>query len=306
MQNLTVHLGSATPLSSSNLSEQRRAARARRILVTADRDTVGAPPARRGQAPRHRPAPRGTSAAGPPLSFLSLSAALTTAPLKRDRAHSSSRLHSSPSPPLERPSLPTTPHTRTVASSHRQPPLPRRFRPSTAAVRHSSVSSSPSCQSLQFLAIFSPPCLSGAAGPHTRRRHPPELPPHRRTPPPDAVCAASPSARRSGAPLPLLLAATFPVTPSRSPATPCRRRAVGEHATAPSHARSACGDRAGACAQQAAHASCPAGMGCQAVAQPAFRPTARGRPPRPVGSSLRPVSARYCAWDFKYFSNCFK
>jgi hypothetical protein len=27
------------------------------------------------------------------------------------------------------------------------------------------------------------------------------------------------------------------------------------------------------------------------------RPTARGRPPRLVGSSLRPVPARYCAGD---------
>jgi hypothetical protein len=116
--------------------------------------------------------------------------------------HSSSRLHSSPTPPLECPSLPTTPRTRTTASSHRQPTLPRGFRPSTAAVRHSPVSSSPSCQSLHFLVILSHPCLSGAARPHTRCCHPPEPPPHRQTPPPDAVCAASPSTRSSGAPLP--------------------------------------------------------------------------------------------------------
>jgi hypothetical protein len=41
------------------------------------------------------------------------------------------------------------------------------------------------------------------------------------------------------------LPGTFPVTPSRSPTTPCRHRAAGEHATAPSRARSARGDRAG-------------------------------------------------------------
>jgi hypothetical protein len=46
---------------------------------------------------------------------------------------------------------------------------------------------------------------------------------------------------------------------------------------------------------------CSSGLG-----QPAFQPTTRGRPPHPVGSSLRLVSARYCAGDFKCFSNCFK
>jgi hypothetical protein len=104
--------------------------------------------------------------------------------------------------PLKRPSLPTAPRTRTATSGHRQPTLPHGFWPSTATVRHSPVSSSQSYQSLQFLTIFSPICLSSAAGPHTHRRHPPEPPPHRRKPPPDAVCAASPSTRRSGAPLP--------------------------------------------------------------------------------------------------------
>jgi hypothetical protein len=72
MQNLTVHLGSATPFSSragphvpthlpalaatgarpvgasAPLSEQRRATHARRIRVAASRDTVGAPPAGQG------------------------------------------------------------------------------------------------------------------------------------------------------------------------------------------------------------------------------------------------------------------
>jgi hypothetical protein len=141
MQNLTVHLGLATPLSS-------------RVGPCA--------PARHP----HLPALVATGAC-PPLCCAD------------DRAHSSSRLHSSPTPPLERPSLPTAPRTQTTTSSHRQPLLPHGFRPSTAVVRHSPVSSSPSCQSLQFLAIFSPPYLFGAAGSRTRRHHPPEPPPHR-------------------------------------------------------------------------------------------------------------------------------
>jgi hypothetical protein len=64
--------------------------------------------------------------------------------------------------------------------------------------------------------------------------------------------------------------------------------------------------------QRAAQAICPAGLGCQAVAQPAFWPTARSWPPCPVGCSLGPVSAQYCATVFKCFSivsnfrNCFK
>jgi hypothetical protein len=71
------------------------------------------------------------------------------------------------------------------------------------------------------------------------------------------------------------LPGTSPVPPSRSPATPCCRLAADERATAPTRAR---GDRAGAPvlqqAAQAAQAVFPAGLGCQAVAQPAFQPTA--------------------------------
>jgi hypothetical protein len=74
--------------------------------------------------------------------------------------HSFPRPHSSSTPPLERPSFPTAPHTRTAAFGHRQPPLPRGFRSSTAVVRHSSVSSSPSYQSPKFLANPSLPRLS--------------------------------------------------------------------------------------------------------------------------------------------------
>jgi hypothetical protein len=108
-------------------------------------------------------------------------------------------------------SLPATPRTRTAVSGHRSSPLPREFRPTSAAVRLSPVSSSPSFQSPGFLAISSPPRLSRAAGPPQPRRRPPETPHHRRTPPPDAVGTASPSTRRSGAPL------SLPPCPAPSP-----------------------------------------------------------------------------------------
>jgi hypothetical protein len=130
-----------------------------------------------------------------------------------------------------------------------------------------------------------------------RRRPLPFAPPHRRPAIPVRPC-------------PLLLARHLPRDPleiSGSTLPPSRHhRAAGEHATTPSRARSVRGERAGARAQQSAQAGCPAGLGCQAVAQPTFRPTAHSRPPCPVGSSLGPVSARHCARDFKCFSNYFK
>jgi hypothetical protein len=151
-------------------------------------------PPRRVTPPRPGPPPV-------PLSFLSLSVAPTTAPLKRDRIDSSSRPHSSSTPPLEHPSFPTASHARTAASGHWQPPLTRGFWPSTAAVRHSPVSSSLSYPSPKFLANPSLARLSRAAGLHHPHRRPSEPPPRRRTPPPDAVGTASPSTCRSGVPL---------------------------------------------------------------------------------------------------------
>jgi hypothetical protein len=61
-----------------------------------------------------------------------------------------------------------------------------------------------------------------------------------------------------------------------------------------------------------AQAVCPAGLGYQAVAQLAFWPTARSRPPRPMGCTLGPVSTQNCVTGLKCFSivlnykNCFK
>jgi hypothetical protein len=130
-----------------------------------------------------------------------------------------------------------------------------------------------------------------------RRRPMPFAPPHRRP----VVLVR---------PCPLLLAQHLPCDPleiSGNTLLPSsHRRTIGEHATASSRVRFARGGHAGMRAQQAAQAGCLAGLGYQAMAQPAFQLTARGRPPRPMGSSLRPVSARNCAADFKCFFNCFK
>jgi hypothetical protein len=193
MQNLTVHLGSATPLSSragprapalsttpidrpaplvsgttarhcvvahpsgASLPRSVRPARARAAHVARERLTQAAvgrrPPV--GARPHGTPAPTPrTPHFLPPLSPLLRCRRAARSPLAL--LHSFPSPHSSPTPSLERPSFPTAPRTRTAASSHRQPTLPCGFRPSTAAVCHSSVSSSLSYQSLQFLAIFSP------------------------------------------------------------------------------------------------------------------------------------------------------
>jgi hypothetical protein len=158
-----------------------------------------------GAGPHGTPTPRGTphawtthffrplfpSAALPPSHSLTACAAplVLPSPLLSDP---SSRVPEPPhrSPHPDRRLQPSAAHSpsRIPAEHRRCPPLPGELLPSY--------------QSLQFLAFFSPPCLSGAAGPHTHRRHPLEPPPRRRTPPPDAVCTASPSTRRSGAPLP--------------------------------------------------------------------------------------------------------
>jgi hypothetical protein len=136
MQNFTVHLGSATPLSyragprapAPPRSRCHRGPPGRRqcaVVRTATRRRHASHPGRgrpghgRGQAPRRRPAPRGTSTTGPPLSFPSLSTASTIAPLKRDRAHSSSSLHSSHP---DRRLRPPAAHSPLVDSGRASPP----------------------------------------------------------------------------------------------------------------------------------------------------------------------------------------
>jgi hypothetical protein len=124
----------------------------------------------------------------------------------------------------------------------------------------------------------------------------PFAPPRRRPTVPVRPCPLFLARRHPGTP-PVLTGNTLP--PSS------HRRAAGEHATAPSHARSARGDQAGArvarALQRAAQVVFSAGLGCQVVAQSAFQLTAHSKPPRPVGCSLRPVSAQYCATVFKCF-----
>jgi hypothetical protein len=198
------HCAAAHPSGASLPALSGRHARAAHVVRELHARAAG-----RGQAPRHplaawHPTP-GTPTFFPPHFP---SAAL---PPSRSRVDSSSRPHSSPTPSLERPSFPTAPLTQTAASDHRQPPLPRGFRLSTAAVRHSPVSSSPSYQSPKFLANPSLPRLSRAAGLHHPRWRPLEPPPRRRTPPPDAIGTASLSTRRSGTPL------SSPPCPAPSP-----------------------------------------------------------------------------------------
>jgi hypothetical protein len=250
MQNITVHLGSATPLSSRagpcapTLSTAPADRPAPPVSGTATRHCAAAhlsapslpalsgrhargsrrpraprssrcrgTPTGRGQAPRHPRAAWHPHARDPhlfpPLFPLPRCRRATRSSLAL--LHSFPRPHSSLTPSLERPSFPTTPRTQTATSGHRQPPLPRGFRPSTAAVRHSPVSSSPSYQSPKFLTNPSLPRLSQAAGLHHPHRRPLEPPPHRRTPPPDTVGTASPSTRRSGVPL------SSPPCPTPSP-----------------------------------------------------------------------------------------
>jgi hypothetical protein len=223
MQNHTVHLGSATPLSSQagprapadrpappvGDTAARHCAAAhpsapslpalsgRHARATQRSGHCRAPSASRGQAPWHprtawHPTP-GTPTFSLPFP-LCHAAAEPLAPRSRCTTHCPIPtplrpllLSARASPPLPAPG---------------PPPLPRGFRSSTAAICHSPVSSSPSCQSPKFLANPALPRLSRAAGLHHPHWRPPEPPPHRRTPPPDAICTASPSTRRSGAPLP--------------------------------------------------------------------------------------------------------
>jgi hypothetical protein len=179
-------------------------------------------------------------------------------------------------------------------------PAERRHRPPfPSELLHEPPILAISCNSLT-------PSPSQAAGPHRTRPRPSELPPHRRTPPSRNSPPASPSTCCSGAPLP---------SPPCSAPSLWPPQDLQQHLAAvePPPSRWRACHRAGTRAlQRAAQAVCPAGLGCQAVAQPAFRPTVHGRPPRPVGCSLGPVSARYCAGDFIVFlivlnsKNCFK
>jgi hypothetical protein len=147
----------------SRAVSDRPSVRARRTSpARAAHGLLPAPPAGRDRTPR-APARRvALPRPGPPLpSSFPLSAALPPSALRRAFSLRAEIVFS----PLsdfsrECSSLPATPRTRTAVSGHRSSPLPREFRPTSAAVRLSPVSSSPSFQSPGFLAISSPPRLS--------------------------------------------------------------------------------------------------------------------------------------------------
>jgi hypothetical protein len=150
----------------------------------------------------------------------------------------------------------------------------------------------PSCSIPQLTAASSPSGLPRAAGPLHARRRPPELPTAVKCRRPTQF--VPPHCRHTVlvCPCPLLLARHRPYAPlkiSGNTLPPLSHRRARHHVV----------PRA---LQRATHAVFPAGLGCQAMAQPAFWPTARGRPPRSVGCSLEPVSAQYCARRFKCFS----
>jgi hypothetical protein len=214
--------------------------------------------------------------------------------------------HSSraPKPPHRSPHLdrrlqpPAAPSPSRIPVEHRRRlPLPGELLPelSIPAISCNLLTPSPllSCRTSS-----PPPATTGAPSPPTNAAARHRL--HHLTVDPPFRCAPALSS----------LPGTFPVTPSGSPVTPCRHRATTEPPASTPPRHPARGLRVvtvpARALQQDAQAGCPAGLGCQTVAQPAFWPTARSRLPRPVGSSLGSVSARYCAGDFKYFSNCFK
>jgi zinc finger CCCH domain-containing protein 13 len=192
VSDITTHYCAGPPISPLSLAlSPTERARARLPAPPAGRDRTPQAPARRVAPPR--PGPH-------PFFPFSLLAALPPGIFFPAAHHSIRKPNFSPlsDHSLERSSLPATPRTRTTTFGHRSPPLPHEFRPTFTAVRLSSVSSSPSFQSLGFLAISSPPRLSRAVGPPQPRRRPPETPHRRRTPPPQDLSSASPPSRCSG------------------------------------------------------------------------------------------------------------
>jgi hypothetical protein len=165
-----------------------------------------------GARPHGTPAPCGTPTPRPHLfPPLFPSAALPSSrSLPARAAPLVSRLHSSPTFPLERPSLPTAPRTRTAASGHRRPVA---HSPSWILAEHLQRPPLP-CELLPELPIpaISYNFLTSLPLRCCRTPHPPSPPTGAPSPPPpDAVCAASPSTRRSGKPL------SSPPCPAPSP-----------------------------------------------------------------------------------------
>jgi hypothetical protein len=185
MLNVTIHLGSATPFSSragprAPACHERLSAPAPLSLPLGPtrlhlaRPGHGRVAARRsGPGPTTAPAPRGTPTAGPPLSSLF---SLTATPL----VHS---LVTDPTPPPSRAPPPSPPFPRPYRCLRPPEASPSpQILPSAAAVFPLSSERSLSFAIPKLELNLSSPFHTGAAGPHTRRHRPSELPPHRRTP----------------------------------------------------------------------------------------------------------------------------
>jgi hypothetical protein len=218
MQNLTVYLGSATPLSlragprapalSTVPGTKPRPTRQRPLSPLCPAGTpVGARPNYTPRAAWHHhardshlfPSPF-PSAALPPSRTLPARAAPLVLPcplLSEPFSRAPELPHRSPHLDchLRPPAAPSP--SRILAEHRRRPPLPGELLPELPIPEISCKSLTPS--PLVSCRISSPP------------RRPSEPPPRRRTPPPDVVCTASPSTCRSGAPL------SSPSCPAHSP-----------------------------------------------------------------------------------------
>jgi hypothetical protein len=261
------------PLSSHSLSDRQSGpARQPRRCATAETET---PPAGRSQAP-HRPAPHGISAATPPplccpspplkkepLGDFLLPCAPFISPVHARAPHTLP-------PPPRRP-----PHqlSATGAPPSRRTPSERRRRPPPCCERPLSCSfpQSTAASSLRW-------------SPSSYRTSPRSSRTTRATPPPLNAAARRRLLRLTVgtpfrcAPTPSSLPGASPVAPSRSPVTPCRRRATTEP---PTSTPPRCPARSLHVMTTPAYARChePHGL---------FPPPGRAARPRPRGCFGRP------------------
>jgi hypothetical protein len=242
MQNLTIQLGSVHLRSFSGRPTRARHCAAAHLSAPPSLFLAGntrgarrsraprsgrcrAPPTGRGQAPLHCLAPRGAPAAGTPLSFFPLSRATNRArSTKQPTCHSSalpsptplwppSPLFSAPIPPP--PATGGHSFTRIPAKRRHRPPFPGELLPELPILAISYNFLTPLTLPSRRASLRST-TTTGAPSPPVNAAVP-ELSSRLAVDPPFR-CAPSLSS----------LLGTFPVAPSRSPATPCRRRATAE------------------------------------------------------------------------------
>jgi hypothetical protein len=262
----------------SRAVSDRPSVRARRTSpARAAHGLLPAPPAGRDRTPR-APARRvALPRPGPPLpSSFPLSAALPPSALRRAFSLRAEIVFLTPlrllsrvlEPPRHsphpdrrlRPPEPASP-SRNSADLRRRPPLPGELFPEPPipgiSCNFLTPSPLPSCRTSSAT-----PATTGGPSPPTnaaaRRRW------HRLTVDPPFRCA----------PVPSSLPGAFPVTPSRPPAAPCRRRATAEPSASAPPRRPARGDRADA---------------------PAVRAQRARRPVPPLGWAARPWPSRRSA-----------